>query len=170
MANHEGIDYFARARAVAVTVLIAAGAACVIGAAMDWAVLERCPEVQPGSTFDESELEEPPPCPVRGIDATEGRVAAVAGFLMMIGGTLLVMRGNPSFGWLALLASILAGSFAISAYRGVGDANSSISRRFGLIDAYDVGVGLTLVAAAAVIGIIASVASIAATPRSDDGS
>ena len=160
-------DYFDRARRVAVAILLAAGAACVIGGVLDWATLDRCPEIVPGTTFEESELEEPHPCPVRGIDTTEGKVAIAAGFAMLASGILLVLKARSSFAWLALFSSVVAGSAAIAAYRGIGDANSSISRRLGLIDAYEQGIGLTLVAAAAIVGLIAAVGGIAATPHSD---
>jgi hypothetical protein len=167
VAETGGIDYFERARNVAVAVLLAAGAACVIGGVLDWARLDRCPEIVPGSTFEESQLEEPPPCPVRGIDTTEGKVAVAAGFATLATGILLILRAKSSFAWLALLSSVIAGSFAIAAYRGIGDVNSSISRRLGLIEAYEPGIGLTLVAAAAIVGVMAAVGGIAATPHTD---
>ena len=159
-------DFFERARRIAVAVLLAAGAACVIGAALDWATLERCPELVPGSTFSEDELE-PPLCPVRGIDSTEGKVVVVAGFAILGSAIYLTVRRRSSFGWLALVSSVVAGSFAVSAYRAIGDADSSFSRRYGLIADYEPGIGLMLVAAASVVGIMAAVGGIAATPRSD---
>lgn len=167
MADTGGVDFFERARRAAVVLLLIAGALCVIGSALDWAALERCPEIVEGSSFDDSELEEPPPCPVRGIDTTEGKVAAAAGFVIMIAAILLTLRRRSSFGWLALGSAVVAGSFALTAYRGIGDADSSISRRLGLIDAYEVSFGLTLVAAAAVAALVAAVAGIAATPDAD---
>jgi hypothetical protein len=167
VAATQEVDFFERARRVAVAVLLAAGAACVIGGVLDWATLERCPEIVPGSNFDESELEDPPPCPVRGVDTTEGKIAIAAGFGTLAAAILLTLKVRGSYAWLALLTSVVAGSFAISAYRGIGDANSSISRRLGLIDAYEPGIGLILVAAAAVIGVLAAVGGIAATPARD---
>ena len=165
MATSDGIDFFARARLVSVAVLLLVGVVSVIGGVLDWATIDPCPEIVPGSTFDESELDDPL-CPVRGIDTTEGKVVIVAGFVILAAAILLILRSKASFGWLALVSSIIAGSSAISAYRGIGDVDSSISRRFGLIDSYDPGVGLTVVAAAAVLGVIAAVVGIAATPSS----
>jgi hypothetical protein len=161
------IDFFDRARRVAVALLLAAGAAAVIGSALDWAVLERCPEIVPGSTFEEDQLEEPPPCPVRGTDTTEGKAVVVAGFVTLAAAILLTIKVRNSFAWLALLSSAITGSFAVAAYRGIGDANSSISRRLGLIDAYEPGIGLTLVAVAGILGVLAAAGGIAATPRTD---
>lgn len=165
MAHPEGLDFFERARRIAVAVLLAAGAAIVIGGVLDWATLERCPEIVEGSTFDESELEEPPPCPLRGIDTTEGKAAVVGGFVMLFAAIMLTLRERSGYAWLAFTSAIVAGSSAIAAYRGIGDANSSISRRFGLIDAYEVALGLNLVAAAAMVAMVASITALAATPR-----
>ena len=167
MAQREEPDFFERARRFVVAILLAVGAASVIGAVLDWAVLERCPEILPGSTFDDAELDEPPPCPVRGIDTTEGKVVVVAGFVTLGAAIMLTLRVRTGFAWLALASSVVIGSVAVASYRGIGDANSSLSRRLGLIDAYEPGIGLTLVAASAVIGIIAAAGGIAATPRSD---
>lgn len=167
MATADEVTYFDRARQVAVVLLLAAGAACVIGGVMGWATLERCPEIIPGTSFEESELEEPPPCPVRGIDTTEGKVAIAAGFATLGSSILLTLRKRASFAWLALVGAVVAGSSAISAYRGVGDANSSISRRMGLIDAFEPGTGLILTTAAAIVGVMAAVGAIAATPHVD---
>lgn len=167
MTQHEGVDFFDRARLVAVVVLLLAGVLCVVGGALDWATQDRCPQIIEGSTFDEGELEEPPPCPVRGIDTTEGKIAVGAGFLILIAAILLLVRGRSSFAWLALLGGILAGSVAISTYRGIGDADSAISRRLGLIDTYRPALGLTLVAAASIVAVIAASGGIAATPRKD---
>jgi hypothetical protein len=165
VADHDGLDFFDRVRRGAVAILLASGAAIVIGGVLDWASLERCPEIVEGSTFDESELEDPPPCPLRGIDATEGKVAVVSGFVMLFGAIMLTLRERSGYAWLAFVSAIVAGSVAIAAYRGIGDVNSSISRRFGLIDAYEVTLGLNLVAAAAIVGMIASIAAITATPQ-----
>jgi hypothetical protein len=165
VAHPEGLDFFARARRVAVAVMLAAGAAIVIGGVLDWATLERCPEVVEGSTFDESELEAVPPCPLRGIDATEGKVTVGAGFVMLFAAIMLTLRERSGYAWLALLCSIVAGSAAIAAYRTIGDPDSSISRRFGLIDAYEVALGLNLAAAAAIVAMFASIAAITATPK-----
>ena len=148
-------------------VLLAMGAALVIGGVLDWATLERCPEIDEGTTFEESQLEEPPPCPLRGIDTTEGKVVIAAGFVMLFAAIKLSLTGRPGYAWLAFFSAMVAGSAAIAAYRGVGDPNSSISRRFGLIDAYEVAIGLNLVAAASIVGLIASIAAITATPRTN---
>ena len=161
------VDFFERARLVAVSVLLASGVGCVVGGVLDWATLERCPEIVPGSTFEGDQIEDPPPCPVRGTDTVEGKVAIAAGFATLFAAILLTLQRRSSFAWLALLTSVIAGSSAIAAYRGIGDADSSIARRLGLIDAHDQGVGLVLVAAAAIVGLIAAVVGIAATPDTD---
>lgn len=167
MTTEQGSDFFERARGVAAAVLLAVGAACVIGAALDWATLETCPELVPGSTFTEEELEDPPLCPVRGIDSIEGKAVVVAGFGILGSAIYLILRRRSSFAWLAFWSSVVAGSFAVAAYRAIGDADSSFSRRYGLIADYEPGIGLTLVAAATIVGVIAAIAGIAATPRSD---
>ncbi len=167
MAASQGVDLFERVRRVAIAILLAAGAAGVIGAVFDWAAPERCPEVLPGSTFEEAELEDAPPSPVRGIDAAEGKVVVGASFTILFAAIMLTLRPKPLYAWLAFAAAVVAGSAAIAAYRGIGNPDSSISRRFGMIDAYEVQLGLNLAAAAAVIGFIAAVAAITATPRTD---
>jgi hypothetical protein len=166
VAASQGVDLFERVRRAAIAVLLASGAASVIGGVLDWASLERCPEIVEGSSFDESELEEPPPCPLRGIDTIEGKAVVGAGFLMLFAAIMLTLKERAGYAWLALVMAIVSGSAAIAAYRGIGDANSSISRRFGLIEAYEVALGLNVVAAAAIVAFVASVAAITATPRS----
>ena len=155
-------DFFDRARGMVSAGLFLAGAAAVIGALLDWFTF-TLPE--PKGTVNVSNQH--PSLPISGFDGVHGRWVVAGGIVLIACAFLLVLRGRGIYAGLGLLASVMIGSLAISDYRGVGDVGSDVSRQLNLVGEAHVAAGLVLVVAAALLGVIASVAGIAATPRSD---
>lgn len=149
-------DYFERARAIAASVLFAAGAAAIIGSLLDWLVVEETPPRVPADQLDRLP-------PFTGIELGDGLFVIGAAVLVLISAFFIVLRGRSGYGWLAFLGCIVIGGIAISDYRNVTELHLKL-------DAIGVGprpgLGLTLVAAAGLVGMVAAVASVAASPSS----
>jgi hypothetical protein len=149
-------DYFDQARSVAGAIMFAAAAAAVIGSLLNWVSL-RPPAIVP--IDQEHQLE-----PFNGLDINDGWVTAVAGIFVMLCTGLLITRRRALWAGLAFLAFMLIGGVAVADYRGINQIAFDEMDRIGEASP---GVGLTLVAAAGFIGLIASAAAVAATPRRD---
>jgi hypothetical protein len=76
-------------------------------------------------------------------------------------------RRRGKWAWLGFLASMVAGGLAISAYRAIADESSSLHLELDLIGRARPGFGLTLVAAGAIAGLLASVGGVIATPHTE---
>lgn len=150
-------DYFDRARTAASAGLMAAGAAAVIGAVLEWVTVE--PPGQ-GPTAELAKAD-----PFTGIEARDGWfVIACAGVLIACS-FLLVARRKAGWAWFAFGASFVMGVIGIADYRAVGDLTSDISRRMEIVGEVQPSIGLILVLVAAFVGIVSSLAGVAATPR-----
>ena len=151
-------DYFDKARAAASAGLMAAGAAAVVGAVLDWVTIDP-PGQGPAAELAKAE-------PFTGIEARDGwYVIACAGVLIACA-FLLVATRKGGFAWLAFTASFVMGVIGIADYRAVGDLTSDISRRMEVVGDAQPAIGLILVLVAAFLGIVSSLAGVAATPRS----
>jgi hypothetical protein len=151
--------FFDRARAWAATGLFIASGLAVVGAAVDWVTITPPPRLPLG--------ELPRTDPYTGLEAGDGWWVLGAGIALALLATLLVLRSKSFYAWLAFLVAILIGGIAFSDFNAVGDSSSELWRRMDRVGDVDAGLGLTLVAAAGVIGVIASAAGVAATPRQD---
>ena len=60
---------------------------------------------------------------------------------------------------------MVAGGLAIAAYRAIADESSSLYRELDLVGRASPGLGLTLVAAGAIAGLVASAGGVIATPH-----
>jgi hypothetical protein len=150
-------DAFDRAREWVSGALFLAGALAIVGSLMDWVTFD----------FDDErflELGVEPSDPISGFDVGDGWWVAAAGVVLIGAAFLLVLRGRGA--GLSLVASIVIGGIAISDYRGVGNVTSDLARELNLVGEPHPAIGLTLVAVAAILGMLASIAGIAATPRS----
>lgn len=145
-------DYFERARAISASVLFAAAAAAIIGSVLDWVVVEATPPDVPSDQLDRLP-------PFTGLELGDGWVVIAAALVVIVSAFFIVLRGR--FAWLAFAGSVVIGGIAISDYRGVEDIHLDLE---GIGRGPRPGLGLTLVAAAGVIALIASAASIAASP------
>lgn len=149
--------FFDRARAWAAIGLFVAGGLAVVGATVDWVTITPPPVLPAG--------EAPRTDPYTGLEAGDGWWVLGAGIAMALLATLLVLRSKSLYAWLAFLVAILIGGIAFSDFNAVGDTSSELWRRMDRVGDVDAGFGLTLVAAAGVIGVVAAAAGVAATPR-----
>jgi hypothetical protein len=146
-------DYFERARAISASVLFAAAAAAIIGSILDWVVVDATPPDVPPDQLDRLP-------PFTGLEIGDGWVVIGAAVVVVISALFIVIKGRLA--WLAFLGSVVIGGIAISDYRGIADIHTELE---AIGRGPRPGLGLTLVAAAGVIALIASAASIAASPK-----
>ena len=149
-------DYFDKARSVAAAFLIAAGAAAIIGSFLDWVTIEP-PGVVPENQAHRLDA-------FTGVEAGDGWVVVAAGTIVIVFTVMLIVRRRAVWAWGAFLLSMLIGGIAVADYRGIDRIFYDEMQRIG--DPTPA-LGLTLVAAAGFIGLIASAAAVAATPRLD---
>jgi len=160
-------DFFDRVRTVAVAVMIAAGAAIAVGSFLDWVALSDVPNRDQEADFGSEEAfenEEQRSEPVAGTETPYGINALVAGLVLIGAAPMLLMRRRGKWAWLGFLASVIAGGLSIAAYRAIADESASLYRELDLVGRASPGFGLTLVAAGAITGLIASVGGVIATP------
>ncbi|MEA2451454.1 MAG: hypothetical protein QOG04_164 [Actinomycetota bacterium] len=148
-------DYFEKARAWASTGLVIAAALLVLGSLFDWVTVEQLPATIPANQADKAE-------PFNGFDVGDGVMTTGAGVVLAFCAVMLMLKARSSFGWLAFLASMVAGGIAISDYRGIDGLFEDFG---GIGKGITPGIGLTLVAIGALLGLISSVAGVAASPN-----
>jgi hypothetical protein len=154
MPAPQTLDYFDKARSIAASVLFAAGATAIVGALLDWVTIKP-PELVPRNQV--SLLD-----PFNGIEATDGWFVIVGGLIVIFCAAMLVVRAKSGYAWLAFFASMIVGGIAIADYRGIETLFYEEMDRIGLPEP---ALGLTLVAAAGIVGVIAAAAGAAASPR-----
>jgi hypothetical protein len=150
-------DYFDRARTAASAGLMAAGAAAVLGAVLDWVSVDP-PGQGPAAELAKAE-------PFTGIEARDGWYVVACAAVLIACAFLIVATRKSGSAWLAFGASFAMGVIAISDYRAVGEITSDISRRMEIVGEARPAIGLILVLVAAFVGIVSSLAGVAATPR-----
>lgn len=159
-------DFFDRARRFAAAGLVLAGLCGIAGSVLPWAVItER--EVAEDVDFgeDAGEIEAGQGEPFTGVEARDGWFTLVAGLVTLMSGIALVVVKWAGAAWLAFWASVVTGGIAFADYRGLGDAAAAISQRMDVGAEAEPGIGLTLVAVAAMLGLVSAVGGVAATPR-----
>ena len=156
-------DYFFRARSIACAGLISAGAAAVIGSLLDWVTIEPPPTVPDDQLAGIH--------PFSGIDVRDGWWTLALGVALIVLAVLLFVRRRSGFAWLAFLSSMVMGAIAIADYRAIvgfepgGVADEALFRRAEIIGEADPAIGITLVAAAALVGFVSSLVGVASTPN-----
>lgn len=125
----------------------------IVGSSLDWVTVERLPDVIPAEQRDNAE-------PFNGFDVGDGYWTAAAGVVLMASAVSLVVRARHA--WLGFVAAMVGGAVAISDYRGI---ESLFEHTNAIGTGISPGIGLTLVAAGALLGLVSSVAGIAATPK-----
>ena len=166
-------DFFDRVRAVAVALMVAAGAILIIGSVIDWVTITEAPALVEDFDFGESnDLVEAPEVsqPFTGVETTYGAYSLASGILLALAALLLLVRRRGKWAWLGFAAAIVSGGLAISAYRGIADTASPLHEQMDIVGRAEPAPGLTLVAAGAIVGLVASAAGVAATPRRGTGS
>jgi hypothetical protein len=150
------VGFLDRARGASAAGLVAAGTAGILGSLLDWVTI-TAPSTEQGRA--EVTL------PFNGIEATDGWWVIGLAVILILMAIMLTVRRRSFYAWLAFVASIVMGGIAIADYRGIGELSSSISQRMDIVGDADPAIGITLVAASALIGVIASLVGVAATPR-----
>jgi hypothetical protein len=164
-------SFFDRARLFAAAGLVLAGLCAIGGSFLEWAVItER--QVAEDVDFGEGtdEIEPGQGEPFTGIEDRDGRLTLAGGAGLIAAAVALVVRKKTGFAWIAFWISLAIGGIAFADYRTVSD-KSPDSAPGGILLRHEVGeeaspgVGLTLVAAAGMLGIMSAVGGVAATPR-----
>ena len=158
------LSVFDKARVWAGAIVLLAGLCAILGSAVNWVSVTPPPKPLPGVNFENEPFAgEESSEPFTGLEAREGWITAIAGGALMAAGLLLIMRGRG--GGLAVLASVPIGAIAISSYRAVDSPTSGLLERTETVGDADPALGLTLLAAAALAGLVAGVIGMAATPK-----
>ena len=154
MADSPAREFFDKARGWVSGGLFLAGALAIIGSLLDWVTFTVAEQAVPGARPSE---------PLSGLDVGDGRWVIGAAVVIIGCAFLLVLRQRAGYAGLAMLASILIGAISVSDYRGIADVATEV----GLVGIPHAGLGLTLAVAASIVGLLASIAGVAATPRTD---
>lgn len=152
-------DFFDRARIVAATGMFAAGICAVAGAILEWVSITPPPRVP---TDQLTRLK-----PFSGLEVTDGKVVLGAGIVLVLAAVRLLLKRTSGPATIGVLAAVLLGGIAFADFRQVTEPTSDLMRRMDRIGVDGPGVGLVLVAVAAILGLITSVAGIASSPVSD---
>jgi hypothetical protein len=153
-------DPFSRVRIIAVALLLVAGVTAIAGSTLEWVTITEAPELVEGADFEDETVAPPDTDPFTGLEHGDGWAVLVAGVVVIIGASLLLVRKRSGWAWLALIGSVVIGAVAFADYRGV----TELARDMDVSGEVDPGLGLALVAGAGIIGLLASAAGIAATP------
>ncbi|MDQ3940097.1 MAG: LPXTG cell wall anchor domain-containing protein [Actinomycetota bacterium] len=156
MSDVETGNYFDRARSIAAAFLFAAAAAAIIGSLLDWVTVEP-PIIIPVEQADRVAA-------FTGTDANDGWFVIGMAILLILFTIMLLWRKRAIWGGGAFVASMFIGGVGVADYRGIDQIFYDEMRRIG--DPTPA-LGLTLVAAAGFVGLIAAAGAIAATPRPD---
>ena len=148
------------------TIIMASGAAAILGSTLDWVTITPPPKVRPA--LREMDLQGVKASePFTGIEAGDGWWVLGAGVVLILAAGMLILRRRSLYAWIALLAAMVIGGITFADFRAIGNLSSGLSRRMDIVGLAKPSLGITLVAASALVGIVASGAGIAATPRTD---
>lgn len=147
-------NFLDKARGVAAAGMIAAGAAAILGSLLDWVTIEA-PALFTGAPSE----------PFTGVEARDGWWTLGGGVVLVAASVLLTFRRRSLYPWLGFLTSLVIGAIATADYRAIGDVTSPLGRRMDVVGDAEPAIGLILVAVSALIGAIASLTGVAATPR-----
>lgn len=163
-------SFFDKARRFAAAGIVLAGLCAIGGAFLDWAVIterEVAEDVDFGAATDEIEPGQGEP--FKGIEDRDGQLTLFGGIGLIAAAVGLLVRKTTGVAWLAFWVSLAIGGIAFADYRTISKndegAPSGILLRHEVGSEASAGPGLTLAAAAGMIGIISAVGGVAATPR-----
>lgn len=148
------------------TIIMASGAAAILGSTLDWVTITPPPKVRPA--LREMDLQGVKASePFTGIEAGDGWWVLGAGVVLILAAGMLILRRRSLYAWIALLAAMVIGGITFADFRAIGNLSSGLARRMDIVGLAKPSLGITLVAASALVGIVASGAGIAATPRTE---
>ena len=133
--------------------LVAAGAAVILGTVLNWVTIEQ-PPILPVDQVDNAQ-------PFSGLETRSAPFLLIAAGAVILLALLLVMRRKAIYAWGAFVATIVIGAIAFQNYRGI---NELFYEQMNGVGEPDPALGLMLVAAGGVIGLIASAGAISSIP------
>ena len=148
-------DVFDKARVWAAAGLVLAATLLIVGSFLDWVSVEHLPETVPADQAERAE-------PFNGFDVGDGYVTGGAGIAIAFCAAMLVVRTRSSFAWAAFVSAMIAGAIAMSDYRSIDQVFEDFQ---GIGKGISPGIGLTLVAAGALLGMVSAIGGAAATPN-----
>ena len=154
------VNYFDKARSFAAALMIAAGAAAILGAVLDWVTITP-PPVVPESEVAKTK-------PYSGLDAGDGWWVIALAIVLIAAAVALATAKNRGFARLAFGVAIVLGAIAIADFRAVGSLESGLSQEMDVVGDPDPALGILLVACAAILGFVGAVTALAASPRPAD--
>ena len=125
----------------------------ILGTVLDWVTVEP-PPIIPADQIPQTE-------PFTGLETKSAPYLLIAAGAVILLALLMVTRRRGLYAWLAFLASMVIGGIAFQSYRGLDQL--FYEQMDGVGDPAPA-LGLTLVVAGGVIGVIAGAAGIAASP------
>ena len=161
------LDIFERVRRIAVALMLAAGLVTALGSVIDWVVIAERPQLRSDFDFGSENpgIEKPTVSrPFSGVEATYGLYSLAGGVAIALGGALLAVQRRGRYALVGFAGAVVAGAIAIAAYRGIADQSSALYQHMDIVGRAEPALGLTLVAGGAIVGLIASVLGLAATP------
>jgi hypothetical protein len=148
-------DYFDKARTWAAIGLVLAGALLILGSFLDWVKIDRLPDTIPSDQVRFAQ-------PFNGFDVGDGYIIGSVGVLLGLLAVGMFVSSKSRYAWGAFFGCMVAGAVAISDYRDI----DGLFRQEGTIGGgISAGIGLTVCALGALIGVISAVTGVAATPR-----
>lgn len=151
------MDTFDRARAYAAAGMLAAGIATVVGTMLDWVSI-RPPQIIPADLIPAAE-------PFAGFETKSGPYLLIAAGVLILSAVMLTWRQRAIWAWVGFLASMVVGGLAFQNYRGLDELFYEQMERIG---APSPAIGLMLVVAGGIAGLIASAAGVAAAPKAPE--
>ena len=146
-------DTFDTARSVAAVGMVAAGAATIVGTLMDWVTITP-PVLIPIDQVAQAE-------PFTGLDTKSGPYLLIAAGVMILSALLLVVRRRPLYAWIGFLSTMIIGGIGFQNYRGLDEL---FFEQMDGIGTPAPGLGLRLVVAGGIVGLIAVAGGLAGTP------
>ncbi|MBA2724540.1 MAG: hypothetical protein H0U53_00990 [Actinobacteria bacterium] len=167
MSTHRGpADTFEKARAAAAALLLSAALAVITGCFLDWVTITEQPDVLPTEATagpGTRQLTEP----FNGMDTGDGKFLVAGSVILLALALLLHVRKKSLYGWLAFLTSFVMGIIGIADYRGIAGETIEL-KGIDVIGKTEPALGITLVAAGCLIGLIAALIGVAGSPRETD--
>lgn len=159
-------DTFEKARAAAAALLVSAALAVIGGCFLDWVKITEQPDVLPTAATagpGATQLTEP----FNGMDTGDGKFLVAGAVILLVMALLIFVRKKSLYGWLAFLTSFVMGIIAIADYRAIAGETIEL-RGIDVIGKTEPALGITLVAAGCLVGLIAALLGVAGSPNEVD--
>lgn len=161
-----GADAFEKARAAAAALLLSAAIAVIAGCFLDWVTITEQPDILPTESTagpGEEQLTQP----FNGIDTGDGKYLILGAVILLAMAVLITVRKKSGYGWMAFFTSFVMGIIGIADYRAIAGETLEL-KGVDVIGSTEPAIGITLVAAGCLIGLIASLIGVAGSPRDPD--